>query len=86
MKSLSPKDASILAVIADNSGMSQEDMLELVSIADDADEVKSVARWLLEGAEATGTAVPSQAQASARALRGWALENRQFSLRERAAH
>jgi hypothetical protein len=83
MKPLSPKDASILAVIAENPGISEERMKALVQIADDVEEVEAVARWLLTTAAATnGTAASQVAQASALGLKGWVHENRTFSLRE----
>ena len=81
MKPLSPKDASLLALIAGNPGMSLERMMTLLEIADDVEEVKAVARLLLNGTTPNGVAPTQQAQASATALKDWALENRTLILR-----
>ena len=81
MKSLSAKDASILALIAENPGMSLDRMLELATIADDGEEVKAVARLLLTIPALNGVAPTQQARDSAQALKQWAIENRALTAR-----
>jgi hypothetical protein len=76
MKDLSPKDASILAVIAENAGMSYERARALIDLADDLEEVRAVAQQLLNGSTANGSTGSTSAQASANALRLWVRENR----------
>mgnify|MGYP007070995011 CR=1 FL=1 len=82
MKPISAKDASLLTLIAENPRMSVERMTDLVSLADDMEEVREVARLLLTP-EVTNCVAPSeQAIASATALRAWVSENRALSARE----
>ena len=76
MKPLSPRDASILALIAENPGMSIERMNRLVDLADDREEVLSVAKALLNGQNLNGSAPSQQIQESAEALKLWVRENR----------
>lgn len=76
MKSISPKDASILALIAQNTGMSVERMEELLTIADDPVEIRPVGLLLLNVRGEDPEAYSPEIRSCAEALAKWARENR----------
>ena len=76
MKPLSPKDASILALVAENPGMSLAQMTRLAGLADDPDEVLAVAKELLGQSPDGSVATPQKA--SADAFREWVRGNRRL--------
>jgi hypothetical protein len=76
VKSISPKDESILATIAQNPGMSVERLEALLAIADDPEEIRPEARLLLFARNDTPVPFSPGARSAAEGLAKWARENR----------
>jgi hypothetical protein len=72
---MTPKDASILALIAENPQISPDNVNRLVGLADDQDEVRSVAEVILRP-DPNGAAPSGQAQSTAEFFLRWVKENR----------
>jgi len=72
MKPLSPKDASIMAIAAENPGASFERLTPIIALADDVQEVEAVVRELLNDPTAWISLPTPEVKSTVDALRRWA--------------
>lgn len=72
MRDISPKDATILTVIAQNSGMSVQRLDTFLKLADDPDEIRSEAEELVDAIRPPGHIMSEGAEG----LREWVRGNR----------